>query len=193
MGIRVQFGLGVGSTYSGTAGAWASAALISATGAVSVIGTLNATWLVTGVQLEVGSAATPFERRQFTHEVGLCQRYFCKNSSLGSVAVNGASFATEAFSSGGAFAYNTVAAYVSFLKFPVTMRVAPATVTFINTNLPSPSTAGQWSIFNGSTWLNAAVAIQSVTTEGFGPTLAGGWSVTGAFPLYYAWTASAEL
>jgi hypothetical protein len=76
IGIRVQFGLGVGSTYSGTAGAWASSNFVSATGAVSVIGTLNATWLLTGAQLEVGSVATPFERRQFGQELDLCQRYF---------------------------------------------------------------------------------------------------------------------
>jgi hypothetical protein len=80
-GLLVQFGLGVGSTYSGTAGAWAGAGYISATGAVSVIGTLNATWFITGVQLEVGSVATPFERRPYGAELALCQRYYEKHSS----------------------------------------------------------------------------------------------------------------
>lgn len=36
----------------------------------------SATFLVTGVQLEVGTAATPFERRQFGQELALCQRYY---------------------------------------------------------------------------------------------------------------------
>jgi hypothetical protein len=76
IGLQIDFGLGVGSTYSGTAGAWAGSLYISATGAVSVIGTLNATWYVTGVQLEVGSVATPFERRPFGAELALCQRYY---------------------------------------------------------------------------------------------------------------------
>ena len=75
VGIRVQLGLGVGSTYSGTAGAWAGSQFISATGAVSIIGTLNATFYLTGVQLEPGTVATPFERRSFGQELALCQRY----------------------------------------------------------------------------------------------------------------------
>jgi hypothetical protein len=76
VGVRLFWGLGVGPDRSGTAGAWAGAQYFSATGAVSVIGTLNATWYVTGVQLEVGSVATPFERRPYGTELALCQRYF---------------------------------------------------------------------------------------------------------------------
>lgn len=75
-GIRLFFGLGVGSTYSGTAGAWAGATYISATGATSVVGTLNATFYITGVQLEEGTTATPFEQRLYGQELALCQRYY---------------------------------------------------------------------------------------------------------------------
>jgi len=75
VGLFVNFGFGVGSTYSGTAGAWSGSNLYSATGATSVVGTNGATWYATGIQLEVGSTATPFERRSYGQELALCQRY----------------------------------------------------------------------------------------------------------------------
>jgi hypothetical protein len=76
VGIYLFFGLGVGSTNSGTAGAWASANYRSATGATSVVGTSGATFYITGVQLEVGSSATGFEYRHYGTELDLCSRYF---------------------------------------------------------------------------------------------------------------------
>ena len=39
---------------------------------------LNATWQVTGVQLEVGDTATDFEHRTFADELARCERYFFK-------------------------------------------------------------------------------------------------------------------
>ncbi len=76
VGMFVNFGIGVGSTNSGTVNAWASAQYFAPTGAVSVVGTNAATWYVTGVQLEVGSAATSFEYRSYGTELALCQRYY---------------------------------------------------------------------------------------------------------------------
>ena len=75
-GIRLYFGLGVGSTYSGTAGSWAAAGYRSATGATSVVGTNGATFYITGVQLEKGSTATSFDYRPYGTELQLCQRYY---------------------------------------------------------------------------------------------------------------------
>ena len=75
LGVTVRLGLGVGSTYSGTAGAWAAGNLIAPTGAVSVIGTNTATFYITGVQLEKGSTATSFDYRPYGTELALCQRY----------------------------------------------------------------------------------------------------------------------
>jgi hypothetical protein len=74
--MTLRFGLGVGSTFSGTAGAWAAGAFYAPTGATSVVGTNGATFYITGVQLERGTQATSFEYRQYGTELALCQRYF---------------------------------------------------------------------------------------------------------------------
>jgi hypothetical protein len=103
IGMSVFFGLGVGSSLSGTAGAWAGAGYYSATGAVSVVGTNGATFYITGVQLEVGSTATSFDYRPYGTELALCQRYFQATTSL----VYSTSFARN------------------FVMYPVQMRTSP--------------------------------------------------------------------
>ena len=114
-GINVGFGLGVGSSLSGTAGAWAGAFYPSATGATSVVGTNGATFYITGVQLEKGSVATPFERRDYGRELLLCYRYFQKLNSPTAYGYPGNAYfsATSATN-----AYGT-------LVFIIPMRAAP--------------------------------------------------------------------
>lgn len=159
-GIFVRFGLGVGSTFSGTAGAWAGADYFSATGATSVIGTLNATWFVTGVQLEVGSVATPFERRDYGRELAMCQRYAC--SSFPSGTAWGQNAGTT-----GAFSYivlvgGTSAGFGVSMPFSVQMRAAP-TLTYYN-----PSAANdKWrnTIANADSASGAGVNIRAWGTQ----------------------------
>ena len=87
LGIYVTLGLGVGSTYSGTAGSWSASGLLSATGATSVVGTNGATFYVTGVQLEAGSVASDFEFLPFDVNLQRCQRYFEKSSNMNSALI----------------------------------------------------------------------------------------------------------
>jgi hypothetical protein len=83
LGVLVAFSLGTGTTYSGTAGAWAASNLLSATGATSVVGTNGATFYITGVQLEKGSTATSFDYRPYGTELMLCQRYYSRQGIFG--------------------------------------------------------------------------------------------------------------
>ena len=76
-GLNIFFDLGSGSTYKGTAGAWVAGNYVGATGATTYpVSTTGGTFYLTGVQLEVGTVATPFERRQYGQELMLCQRYY---------------------------------------------------------------------------------------------------------------------
>lgn len=129
IGIGINFSLGVGSTFSGTAGAWAGAGYYSATGATSVVGTNGATFYITGVQLEKGSTATSFDYRPYGTELSLCQRYY---STLSDVYI-------RAYQAAGQALANT-------LTLPVTMRTVPTltkvgTWTVQNTGQPSVSSA----------------------------------------------------
>ena len=76
IGLRLMLSVGSGATYAGTSGAWAGADYRGATGETSVVGTNGATFYITGVQLEVGTEATPFEHRPYDMELQRCQRYF---------------------------------------------------------------------------------------------------------------------
>ena len=131
IGINVNFNLGTGSTYSGTAGAWASSLYFAPTGATSVVGTNGATWYVTGVQLEKGSTATSFDYRPFGTELQLCQRY-CVNYN-------------SANASGTYFRYGlaeiestTIASQV--IQFLVQMRATPT--------LTTTGTAANYAVFS---------------------------------------------
>ena len=111
-GLVLGFGLGAGSTYSGTAGSWAATNYVSATGATSVVGTSGATFYITGVQLEVGSSATGFEYRQYGQELALCQRYCVVKTTTDQQT--------------GAGLWTSSTNVISNMALPVTMRTAPS-------------------------------------------------------------------
>jgi hypothetical protein len=75
--IQLAFTNSMGSNYTSSGNdAWQSESKLGATGTqVALTDTLNSTWQVTGVQLEVGSSATDFEHLQYGTQLALCQRY----------------------------------------------------------------------------------------------------------------------
>ena len=112
--------LGNGANYRGPANAWASAGYNAATGSVSVVATNAATFYVTGVKLEIGSVATPYNRQSLAKSMADCQRYYCDLANGGSANI--------AYQIGvgapAAVAYSTPVIYL-----PVYMRATPTTVS----------------------------------------------------------------
>ena len=167
IGLRVNFGLGVGSTYSGTAGAWAGSDYDSATGATSVVGTSGATFYLTGVMLEKGSTATSYDYRPYGTELSLCQRYaYVWSTTTTQVAI----------ASG--FQYNATSAYYT-VNFPVQMRSAPTlnSVTAANWNNLYQGGQGTTSAvsLNASNPNSAAITATQTSSTGYSNIL---WSGT---------------
>ena len=148
-GIAVVFSLGMGSTYSGPAGSWAGANYGSATGATSLMGTAGATLALTGVQLEVGSVATPFEHRSYGTELALCQRYYQQRDNT--------IYVSRGYSNEG---------YVNY-AWPVTMRDDPIlvmTTTFVTSNSLTADIYGMRGYILSS-WDQGSVSINSMTVS----------------------------
>ena len=75
-GVIAQFMIAAGSSLLITANAWASGNYAGAVGATNLVATNGATLYFTGVQLELGDTATPFEHRSYGDELARCQRYY---------------------------------------------------------------------------------------------------------------------
>jgi len=95
IGVLIQWGLGISTAGSTTPGAWATGNYNGATGAVNMVNTNGSTFNITGVQLEIGTVATPFERRLYGTELQLCQRYY-ENIAGGITTYNATSSAAKA-------------------------------------------------------------------------------------------------
>tara|TARA_Y100001937_G_scaffold14271_1_gene19117 strand:- start:426 stop:1472 length:1047 start_codon:yes stop_codon:yes gene_type:complete len=83
-GINLNFVLLAGTNHDGkTADTWEANTAFATDNQVNLFDNTSNEWYVTGVQLEVGSAATEFEHRSFEEELAACQRYY-KRYNVGS-------------------------------------------------------------------------------------------------------------
>jgi hypothetical protein len=123
IGVVVNFDLGTGTDNTGTAGAWVGAGNIGADSTVQLASTLNATWYITGVQLEKGTTATSFDYRPYGTELQLAQRYFTKLNNDGSGGDVTWAIGMQQNSTTSLF----------HIAFPVPMRAEP-TITTVSTN-----------------------------------------------------------
>jgi len=82
-GLRVRWTLLAGSDFTdgSVSTAWSGTQHIATNHANTWVGATSRAWQLTGVQLEVGSQATPFEHRSFGEELALCQRYFYRDQN----------------------------------------------------------------------------------------------------------------
>jgi hypothetical protein len=154
-GIGIRFGLGVGSTYLGTAGAWSASNLAGVTGQVNLLGTNGATWYITGVQLEVGSTATSFDYRSIGTELALCQRYFQGTTN----ANDGNNYYYGSGSN-----LTTSIAYITY-PFLVSMRASPTLTSSGTFNIRGGG--------NSETVTSVSLVTASTTTAGVNFTVGG--------------------
>ena len=172
IGMVVQWNLGNGSTYLGTAGSWGSTYYAGATGSVSVVGTNGATFYITGVQLEKGSVATSFDYRPYGTELALCQRY-CETCSYAFVSMTNGGYGNS---------------YASMYPYKVVKRATPTVTVYPSASLAG--TAGQALLSTGGTNTNQSVFIALTNSEGHNIQFNG----SGAYSIaQYSFLASAEL
>lgn len=176
IGITVRFNLGTGTTYLGTANTWAGSNYFGTTGSVQLSSTTGATFYITGVQLEAGSTATPFERRLYGQELALCRRY-CPALIT---TVNSAS-------QGQAGQCYSTTNCVLAVPFDVPARVAPTGITVTNptsfsaTNSTAGRVAATAIAFTGASPYGALIDLTSGAnfTAGNATTL---WTGAGSLP-----------
>ena len=185
-GVALFFDINFGaqtSKLTNTLGSWQNGNFVFNSAQVDLLQTSGATINITGVQLEVGTTATPFENLQYTTQLQLCQRYYEESYSIGVVAgTNTALGAVTLFTSG------TTNGYMAGSRpFVVSKRAAPTIVIY------SPlGTAG--TVSDGNTTNYKAGAANQVGTAGFSLQNTSGSTYTPVSNLiYFHFTASAEL
>ncbi len=94
-GIFVDWDLGSGTNFNGTANAWSAGNFLRNSSGTNWIATSGATFYITGVQFEAGTVASPFERRDYGREFDMCRRYYERFTNSGFYATGGAMYANQ--------------------------------------------------------------------------------------------------
>jgi hypothetical protein len=146
-------------------------------------GAVSTTWYLTGVQLEIGSSATPFERRLYNQELANCQRYFEKSYNIDVAPATNTTTGIYNASGSSDSGSNIIAG----VTFAVSKRASPTITAYNNVG-----TSGQWGFNRNGASGYATVTIDRIGTYSFRAYTALGASwVVGNTDGH--WVASAEL
>jgi hypothetical protein len=144
IGLQLWFNYGQPATAQ-AANTWTTSANARSVAGSTSLGTTNgATWQITGVQLEAGSVATPFERRDYGRELMMCQRYYWRETNPGSGFVWSSGYLA------------TGSLYRGYKAFPVAMRAGP---TF---GFSTASNAMAINSINGNQNINAYAGVVGI-------------------------------
>ena len=162
-GFDIEFFLAAGTDWtSGTDpdGTWEghTKANVAAGQTVNLASSTSNYWQITGVQLEVGDTATPFEHRSYGEELALCQRYYHRQGD------NTVSNGYEGF--GACAAYSTTSARMVY-SLPVQMRTTPSFTyngSFQMTTGESINSSGAMSLADGGGNPVVCINIDSTST-----------------------------
>jgi hypothetical protein len=152
----------IGSSGAGgtTANTWTTSGVYKASGSFNLASTASATFQFTGVQLEAGTTASPFEYRQYGTELALCQRYY-------------------QFVGGAAGLHNTTTSSGMSVSFAVAMRTTPSvSATIVGGSLKA------YSISSGNPTISNPTIYQYLGPNGGGILVSLGNSVTSGQPTF---------
>ena len=116
-------------------------------------------WLLTGVQLEVGSSASDFEFLPVDVNLQRCSRYYEKNFDLATPAAGGSNYTnTQACMIATAFSTTNIRTYT---EFKVRKRTTPTATYYYVTGLAGGTNAGKWDVYTTSGWAQTTGATSS--------------------------------
>ena len=159
LSLYVQWWLGAGSNYTtGTLQTtWGTTTANRVVGQVNVADAVHSSnnyWQITGVQLELGSVATPFEHRSYADELVMCKRYYQE------IFDNGSNY--EAVS----VWFHSGSGWSMAMHYPYEMRATPSgsfVGTAVNTGSGAVST-DKWSIYGVGAWRGlSSISLSSPT------------------------------